>query len=85
MPFFVPYSKWLENDISDINNSPNTPFAGSIVAAEFLKKFVKKTKNYMHFDVFSWNTGTNSFIPKGGAAQGIRSIYAFIKNHYNLS
>ena len=85
MPFFVPYSKWLDNDISDINNSPNTPFAGSIVAAEFLKKFVKKTKNYMHFDVFSWNTGTNSSIPKGGAAQGIRSIYAFIKNHYNLS
>ena len=39
MPFFVPYSKWLDNDISDINNSPNTPFAGSIVAAEFLKKF----------------------------------------------
>jgi leucyl aminopeptidase len=85
MPFFVPYSKWLDNDISDINNSPNTPFAGSIVAAEFLKKFVKKTKNYMHFDVFSWNAGTNPSIPKGGAAQGIRSIYAFIKNHYNLS
>ena len=85
MPFFMPYERWLDNEISDINNSPNTPFAGSIVAAEFLKKFVKNTKNYIHFDVYSWNSGTNQTLPKGGAAQGIRSIYAFIKNHYNLS
>ena len=44
MPFFEPYGKWLNNEISDINNSPNTPFAGSIVAAEFLKKFITNTK-----------------------------------------
>ncbi len=81
MPFFEPYGKWLNNDISDINNSPNTPFAGSIVAAEFLKKFITNTKTYLHFDVYSWNSGTNSNIPKGGAAQGIRAIYQLLVDH----
>ena len=81
MPFFEPYGKWLNNDISDINNSPNTPFAGSIVAAEFLKKFIKNTETYLHFDVYSWNNGTNSNIPKGGAAQGIRAIYQLLVDH----
>lgn len=81
MPFFEPYGKWLNNDISDINNSPNTPFAGSIVAAEFLKKFITNTKTYLHFDVYSWNNGTNANIPKGGAAQGIRAIYQLLVDH----
>ena len=83
LPYFEPYEKWLSNDISDLNNSPSTPFAGSIVAAEFLKKFVNKTDSYLHFDVYSWNNGTNKAIPKGGAAQGIRAIYQLIKERYN--
>ncbi len=82
LPFFEPYGKWLNNEISDLNNSPSTPFAGSIVAAEFLKKFINKTSNYLHFDVYSWNNGTNRSVPKGGAAQGIRAIYELIKDLY---
>ena len=82
LPFFAPYGKWLNNEISDLNNSPNTPFAGSIIAAEFLKKFITNTNNYLHFDVYSWNNGTNRHIPKGGAAQGIRAIYQLIKELY---
>ncbi len=82
LPFFAPYGKWLNNEISDLNNSPNTPFAGSIIAAEFLKKFITNTNNYLHFDVYSWNNGTNRYIPKGGAAQGIRAIYQLIKELY---
>ena len=82
LPFFAPYGKWLNNEISDLNNSPNTPFAGSIIAAEFLKKFITNTNNYLHFDVYSWNNGTNRYIPKGGAAQGIRAIFQLIKELY---
>ena len=82
LPFFAPYGKWLNNEISDLNNSPNTPFAGSIIAAEFLKKFITNTNNYLHFDVYSWNNGTNRYMPKGGAAQGIRAIYQLIKELY---
>ena len=52
LPYFEPYEKWLSNDISDLNNSPSTPFAGSIVAAEFLKKFVNKTDSYWKGDCF---------------------------------
>tara|TARA_Y100000590_G_scaffold364139_1_gene422323 strand:- start:78528 stop:79883 length:1356 start_codon:yes stop_codon:yes gene_type:complete len=83
LPYFEPYNSWLNNNISDINNSPNTPFAGSIIAAEFLKRFVKNTEKYLHFDLYSWNNGSNKFIPKGGAAQGIRAIYTYLKNKYN--
>ena len=49
---------------------------------EFLKKFITNTNNYLHFDVYSWNNGTNRYIPKGGAAQGIRAIYQLIKELY---
>ena len=43
MPYWEPYNNWLNEDLADINNAPAKPFAGSIIAAEFLKRFVKKT------------------------------------------
>ena len=83
MPYWEPYNNWLNEDLADINNAPAKPFAGSIIAAEFLKRFVKKTNTYMHFDIYAWNPGSHRFSSKGGAAQGIRTLFSFLKKNYN--
>lgn len=83
MPYWEPYNNWLNEDLADINNAPAKPFAGSIIAAEFLKRFVKKTNTYIHFDIYAWNPGSHRFSSKGGAAQGIRTLFSFLKKNYN--
>jgi len=83
MPYWEPYNKWLnEGSSANINNAPAKPFAGSIIAAEFLKRFVKRANTYIHFDIYAWNPGSHKFSPTGGAAQGIRTLFSFLKKNY---
>src|SRR6185503_12448261 len=41
LPLWQPYRKMLDSKIADINNAGDSPFAGAITAALFLKEFVK--------------------------------------------
>ena len=41
--------------MADLNNVSTTQFAGSIIAALFLKRFVTRTRNWLHGDVYAWN------------------------------
>ncbi len=83
MPLWQPYDEWLNSDVGDICNAPNRPFAGSIIAALFLDRFVSRTSAHIHIDVYAWTPETRPHALKGGAAQGIRSLYALLKNRYS--
>ena len=83
MPFWEPYNILFESDVADINNSGDSGFAGSITAALFLKRFVEKTKAYVHFDIYGWVPSARPGSPKGGEAQGIRALFAVIADRYN--
>lgn len=73
MPFHDPYEKMIEPQIADLDNAPAGGFAGSITAALFLRRFVKKTP-YTHFDIYGWNPSAAPARPKGGAGQGARAL-----------
>ncbi len=42
MPFHDPYEAMIEPGIADLDNAPKGGFAGSITAALFLRRFVRK-------------------------------------------
>lgn len=82
MPLWEPYDEMLKSDIADMANSANSPMAGSIVAALFLKRFVPTTVQWAHLDTYSWRDAAKPGRPKGGEALGLRAIFELLKRRY---
>jgi leucyl aminopeptidase len=82
MPLWKPYDSWLESKIADVNHVSDGPFAGSVTAALFLRRFVEKAKSYVHFDIYGWAPKPRPGRPVGGEAQGIRALYHLIRRRY---
>ncbi|MDG2406098.1 MAG: leucyl aminopeptidase family protein [Paracoccaceae bacterium] len=74
MPFWDPYEPLIEPGIADLDNAPSGGFAGSITAALFLRRFVEKTTDYAHFDIYSWQRTAAPGRTKGGVGQGSRAL-----------
>ena len=82
MPLWAPYQSMLDTPIADVNHAPGGGFAGSITAALFLERFVKKAATWAHFDIFGWTPTAKPARPKGGEAQAIRAIYGLLKARF---
>jgi leucyl aminopeptidase len=82
MPLWDAYDEMLKSDIADIANASATPFAGAVVAAMFLKRFVKPETRWAHFDTFAWRPNARPGRPKGGDALGLRATFAMLKDRY---
>jgi len=83
MPLYQPYDEKLNSKIADINHiTPSFPFAGSITAALFLKRFVSRAKSYAHLDIFAWSPSGLAGRPQGGTDHGIRATYQVLKDRY---
>jgi leucyl aminopeptidase len=79
MPLWEPYDKLLESKIADLNNISGTPFAGSITAALFLRRFVEKAKSWAHFDIYAWTPKAAPGRPEGAEVQAARLLYDLIE------
>jgi leucyl aminopeptidase len=75
LPLWTGYDPWLASKVADVNHIASSPFAGAIVAALFLKRFVAKAKTFAHIDLFAWNATARSAGPEGGEAQAIRALF----------
>lgn len=82
MPLWKPYDSWLESKIADVNHVSDGPFAGSVTAALFLRRFVEKARAHVHFDIYGWAPKPRPGRPAGGEAQGIRALYHLIRRRY---
>jgi len=74
LPLWRGYRRLFESDIADFSNSGRTNFAGAVVAALFLERFVPDGISWAHFDVFAWNDVSRPGRPLGGEAQGLRAV-----------
>ncbi len=83
MPLWAPYDQLMNSKIADMNNAGASPFAGSITAAMFLKRFVKNAKAWVHLDIFGWAPEARPGRPFGGTDQGIRAVYGVLKQRYS--
>lgn len=82
LPLWQPYDSWHESKVADLNHISDSPFAGSITAALFLKRFVEHAKTHVHIDIYAWNPKPRPGRPIGGEAQTIRALYACLKDRY---
>ena len=57
--------------------------AGSITAAQFLKRFVDNTP-WAHLDIagVTWSKSSTPTVPKGGTGFGVRLLDRLVKNYY---
>jgi leucyl aminopeptidase len=85
MPLWESYQTMLDSKIADLNHIASGPFAGSIIAALFLSRFVEKTKTYVHFDIYGWNPSSKPGRPEGGEPQGARLAFALLQERYKKS
>ncbi len=85
MPLWEPYDDMLKSDIADFANASNTPMAGCITAAMFLKKFVPEDIAWAHLDTFAWRDASKPGRPKGGDALGLRAMFALLQARYSRS
>jgi leucyl aminopeptidase len=82
LPLWTPYDSRYSSKIADINNVNTDGFAGAIIAALFLRRFVGKAKSWAHFDVFGWNPADRPHGVAGGEAQAIRAIEQVVAGRY---
>ena len=83
MPLWEPYDEILKSDIADFANASNTPMAGCITAALFLKRFVPDDMRWAHFDTYAWRDAAKPGRPKGGEALGLRAVFAELQRRYS--
>jgi leucyl aminopeptidase len=82
MPLWPPYDAWLDSKTATITNAPSGGFAGSIICALFLQRFVEQAKSWLHVDIYGWTPSAKPARPEGGECQAARAIYALLSERY---
>jgi leucyl aminopeptidase len=82
MPLWEPYDEMLKSDLADVANAANSPMAGCITAALFLKRFVPAETDWAHLDTYAWRDQPRPGRPKGGDALGLRAVFAALEARY---
>ena len=83
MPLGESYDKLIDSDAADMKNVGNRS-GGSITAAQFLQRFVKKGTPWAHLDIagVTWSKKDKPTVPKGGTGFGVRLLDRLVAEHY---
>jgi leucyl aminopeptidase len=82
LPLWRPYDQMLDSKVADLNNVAAGGFAGSIICALFLNRFVTAAKAWLHIDIYAWTPAAKSGRPEGGECQAARALYALVTERY---
>jgi leucyl aminopeptidase len=82
MPLGEAYDKQINSDIADVKNIGDGN-AGSIIGAQFLKRFVGDTP-WAHLDIagVAWSKKDAPTVPKGATGWGIRLLDRLVRERY---
>ena len=81
LPLWEGYRDMLHSNTADMVNTSDSSYGGAIVAALFLKSFVK-TKGWVHIDMMAWNLGKRPGRPSGGEVMAARALLALLEKRY---
>ncbi|MEI9991551.1 MAG: leucyl aminopeptidase [Rhizomicrobium sp.] len=84
LPMGPAYDKLLRSKIADMKNIGG-PNAGSITAAQFLKRFVEDDRPWAHLDIagVAWQDGEQrALAPSWGTGWGVRILNELVEAHY---
>ena len=82
MPLWDAYDEMLKSEIADLSNAADSPLAGAVTAALFLRRFVPDGVPWAHLDTFAWQPAAKPGRPKGGEAMGLRAAFALLEARY---
>ncbi len=85
MPLWPGYDDELGSKVADLNNVSPSGFAGAIIGALYLKRFVTETPDWVHVDLFAWNPKERPGRPVGAEAQVVRALHAYLAERYRRS
>jgi leucyl aminopeptidase len=84
MPLDKNYDQLMDSDIADIKNINTKGKAGSITAAQFLKRFTNDHKGWAHLDIagVAWTDSAKNSHPKGATGFGVRLLDQYVRDHH---
>jgi leucyl aminopeptidase len=82
LPLWAGYDSWLDSTMADLNNVSTKTFAGAIVAALFLQRFIAGARTWIHFDLYAWNDQHRPAAPEGGEIQAMRAMFLALCRQY---
>lgn len=82
MPLWTGYEDDLASKVADVCNVAPHAFAGAVMGALFLRRFVADTTRWVHLDLFAWNTRDRPGRPVGAECQGVRALYRLLAARY---
>lgn len=82
LPLGEEYDDMINSDIADMKNVGSGRGAGSITAAQFLKRFVGETK-WAHLDIagVAWRGKGDAMAVKGASGYGVRLLDELVKQY----
>ena len=83
LPLADSYDRAIDSDAADVKNIAGDRAAGSIIGAQFLKRFVNNVP-WAHLDIagVAWSKKDAPTVPKGATAFGVRLLDRFVAEHY---
>jgi leucyl aminopeptidase len=82
LPLWPAYDRMLDSKVADLGNIGTGGFAGSIICALFLNRFVAAAKSWLHLDIYAWTPSAKAGRPEGGECQAARAVYAYLSARY---
>ncbi len=82
LPIGEEYDEMINSDIADMKNVGSGRGAGSITAAQFLKRFIGETK-WAHLDIagVAWKGKGDAMAHKGATGYGLKLLDYFVKKY----
>jgi leucyl aminopeptidase len=83
LPLDESYDREIDSDAADVKNIGSGRAAGSILGAQFLRRFVNDVP-WAHLDIagMAWSTKDTANVPKGATAFGVRLLDRFVAEYY---
>ena len=85
MPLWSGYDDELGSKVADLNNVASSGFAGAIFGALFLKRFVTETPDWMHLDLYAWNSKDRPGRGVGAEAHAVRGVFRYLRGRYGTA
>ena len=86
MPLSPAYDKLIDSPFADMKNIAGKPGAGSIIGAQFLKRFIKDGVDWAHLDIAgtAWKPGPydDPLYPVWATGYGVRLLNRLVANKY---
>lgn len=82
-PLGKEFDKMIDSQVADMQNIGNGRGAGSITAAQFLQRFIKKGVAWAHLDIagMAWDKEGSGVTPKGAVGFGVRALNRWVEDN----